>query len=627
MSSEKQPSTPETGPGTTPVFSSGDTPATAVTSSVAGTPDRVVLDARDIARALTRIAHEILERNKGAADLVLLGIPRRGVPLAQRVADRIAAVEGATVAVGSLDVTMYRDDLRLRPARALLPTEIPHDGIDGKVVVLVDDVLYSGRTIRAALDALNDLGRPQAVRLAVLVDRGHRELPIRADFVGKNLPTSLAENVEVRLSEYDDADAVVITGGAAPSASAAATDPTSTGTEKPPMMKHLLSAGDLTRDDAELVLATAEELRSLADRPIKKLPALRGRTVVNLFFEDSTRTRISFEAAAKRLSADVINFAAKGSSVSKGESLKDTALTLEAMGADAIVIRHGSSGAPHRLAHTGWTRSSVINAGDGTHEHPTQALLDAFTMWRHLGSLDGRRIALVGDVLHSRVARSNALLLRTLGAEVTLVAPPTLLPVGVEGWDVETSYDIDSVLPKADAVMMLRVQRERMNAAFFPTVREYSRRYGLDSRRMGSLQEHALIMHPGPMVRGMEITADVADSSRSVIVEQVTNGVAVRMAVLYLLLGGSGPAGTTTAAPVGAPADSTDAADATDSTDASTPPTSPRSRPPPHRSTEPTCEHVPDPRRPTVRRRARRRPGPRRGDRGDRRLDRGRRGG
>jgi aspartate carbamoyltransferase catalytic subunit len=308
------------------------------------------------------------------------------------------------------------------------------------------------------------------------------------------------------------------------------------------MRRHLLSAADLTRDDAELVLRTAEELRSLADRPIKKLPALRGRTVVNLFFEDSTRTRISFEAAAKRLSADVINFAAKGSSLSKGESLKDTALTLEAMGADAIVIRHGSSGAPHRLAHTGWTRSHVINAGDGTHEHPTQALLDAFTMWRHLGDLDGRRVALVGDVLHSRVARSNALLLRTLGAEVTLVAPPTLFPVGIEGWDVETSYDIDSVLPKADAVMMLRVQQERMNSSFFPTVREYSRRYGLDSRRMGMLQEHTLVMHPGPMIRGMEITADVADSRRSVIVEQVTNGVAVRMAVLYLLLGGSEPA-------------------------------------------------------------------------------------
>ena len=309
------------------------------------------------------------------------------------------------------------------------------------------------------------------------------------------------------------------------------------------MRRHLLSAGDLSRDEALEVLATAEEMRSLADRPIKKLPALRGRTVVNLFFEDSTRTRISFEAAAKRLSADVINFAAKGSSVSKGESLKDTALTLEAMGADAVVVRHGSSGAPHRLAHSGWVRSSVVNAGDGTHEHPTQALLDAFTLSRHLSTpgagLDGRHVAIVGDVLHSRVARSNALLLRTLGAEVTLVAPPTLLPVGVDTWGVETSYDLDSVLPETDAVMMLRVQRERMQGGFFPTPREYSRRYGLDARRMATLVDHAIVMHPGPMVRGMEITADVADSDRSVIVEQVTNGVAVRMAVLYLLLSGA----------------------------------------------------------------------------------------
>src|SRR5512132_1626987 len=315
------------------------------------------------------------------------------------------------------------------------------------------------------------------------------------------------------------------------------------------MKKHLLSTADLSRDDALLVLDTAEELARLADRPIKKLPTLRGRTVVNLFFEDSTRTRISFEAAAKRLSADVINFSAKGSSLSKGESLKDTSLTLEAMGADAVVVRHWASGAPHLLANAGWSRSSIVNAGDGTHEHPTQALLDAFTMWRHLGNLDGRRVAIVGDVLHSRVARSNALLLKTLGAEVTLVAPPTLLPVGVEGWDVETSYDLDGVLPKADAVMMLRVQRERMNGGFFPTPREYSRRYGLDARRMATLQDHTIVMHPGPMVRGMEITADVADSARSVIVEQVTNGVAVRMAVLYLLLGGSAPAVATEGVP------------------------------------------------------------------------------
>lgn len=303
-------------------------------------------------------------------------------------------------------------------------------------------------------------------------------------------------------------------------------------------MKHLLSAADLSRVEAVQLLDTAAELRSLVDRPIKKLPTLRGRTVVNLFFEDSTRTRNSFEVAAKRLSADVINFQAKGSSLSKGESLKDTALTLQAMGADAVVIRHSASGAPHRLAHSGWLRGSVLNAGDGAHEHPTQALLDAFTMRRHLGDLAGRRITIVGDVLHSRVANSNVRLLHTLGADVTVVGPPTLLPVGVDSWPCETGYDLDAALRKSDVVMMLRVQRERMADAFFPSAREYSRRYGLDADRMAALPEHALVMAPGPIMRGMEISADVADSERSVIVEQVTNGVAVRMAALYLLLAG-----------------------------------------------------------------------------------------
>jgi aspartate carbamoyltransferase catalytic subunit len=309
------------------------------------------------------------------------------------------------------------------------------------------------------------------------------------------------------------------------------------------MPRHLLSAGDLDRQSAIAVLDTAAELAALSGGGVRKLPTLRGRTVVNLFFEDSTRTRISFEAAAKRLSADVINFSAKGSSVSKGESLKDTALTLEAMGADAVVIRHGASGAPHRLAHSGWTRGAVVNAGDGTHEHPTQALLDAFTMRAHLrdgrGGLDGLRVTITGDVLHSRVARSNVLLLATLGAHVTLVAPPTLIPRGVETWPCEVSYSLDQPLPKSDVVMMLRVQSERMNAAFFPSAREYSRRYGLDARRFALLPDHAIVMHPGPMNRGMEITAEVADDPRSVIVEQVTNGVSVRMAVLYLLLGGA----------------------------------------------------------------------------------------
>jgi aspartate carbamoyltransferase catalytic subunit len=307
------------------------------------------------------------------------------------------------------------------------------------------------------------------------------------------------------------------------------------------MNRHLISVADLGRDDALLVLDTAEELAAIADRPIKKLPTLRGRTVVNLFYEDSTRTRISFEAAAKRLSADVLNFSAKGSSVAKGESLKDTALTLEAMGADAVVIRHSASGAAHRLA--GWVRGSVINAGDGTHEHPTQALLDAFTIRRRFGSgetgLDGIRVTIVGDVLHSRVARSNVLLLSALGAQVTLAAPPTLLPLAVGSWPCGVSYDLDGELPKSDVVMMLRVQRERMNAAYFPSVREYSRRYGLDASRMARLPEHAIVMHPGPMNRGVEIAADVADSVRSTIVEQVANGVSVRMAVLYLLLGGA----------------------------------------------------------------------------------------
>jgi aspartate carbamoyltransferase catalytic subunit len=307
--------------------------------------------------------------------------------------------------------------------------------------------------------------------------------------------------------------------------------------------KHLLSTYDLSRDQALSILDTTAELAAVSERSVKKLPTLRGRTVVNLFFEDSTRTRLSFELAAKRLSADVITFSAKGSSVSKGESLKDTALTLEAMGADAVIIRHGASGAPYRLANAGWIGGSVINAGDGTHEHPTQALLDAFTLRRHLrggvGDLSGARVVIVGDVLHSRVARSNVRLLHTLGAHVTLVAPPTLLPVGVESWPCTVSYHIDEALPSADAIMMLRVQAERMAGSYFPSALEYSRLYGLDARRMRALPPDAVVLHPGPMNRGMEISAEVADSPRAVIVEQVTNGVNVRMAVLYLLLGGA----------------------------------------------------------------------------------------
>ncbi|MDR0594307.1 MAG: aspartate carbamoyltransferase catalytic subunit [Bifidobacteriaceae bacterium] len=315
-------------------------------------------------------------------------------------------------------------------------------------------------------------------------------------------------------------------------------------------MKHLLSAADLGHDQAVAVLDVAEEMAATQAREIKKLPTLRGKTVVNLFFEDSTRTRISFETAAKRLSADVINFSPKGSSVSKGESLKDTVLTLGAMHTDGIVVRHPASGAPYQIAHSTWTDASVINAGDGTHQHPTQSLLDAMTIRRRLKGgqagqdLSGLAVMIVGDVLHSRVARSGVDLFTALGAKVTLVAPATLLPVGVEAWPAEVFHDLDRALAEAppDALMMLRVQRERMSSAgggFFPSPQEYAREYGLDAPRLAALAPHALVMHPGPMNRGLEITSEAADGARSVIVEQVANGVAVRMAVLYLTLTGA----------------------------------------------------------------------------------------
>jgi aspartate carbamoyltransferase catalytic subunit len=311
-------------------------------------------------------------------------------------------------------------------------------------------------------------------------------------------------------------------------------------------MKHLLSTKDLSRDEAVQLLDLAEDMADAGTREVKKLPALRGRTVVNLFFEDSTRTKISFEAAAKRLSADVINFTAKGSSVSKGESLKDTAMTLAAIGADGVVIRHHSSGAPRVLAQSGWIDAGVVNAGDGTHEHPTQGLLDAFTMRKRLHgdasrgkSLDGVTVAIVGDILHSRVARSNVWLLETLGAQVTLVAPATLLPVGVDTWPVAVTYDLDAAVAAGpDVIMMLRIQSERMNAAFFPNAREYSRQWGFDDARLAALPADSLVMHPGPMNRGLEISSGAADSARSTITEQVANGVSIRMAVLYLLLAG-----------------------------------------------------------------------------------------
>jgi aspartate carbamoyltransferase catalytic subunit len=313
--------------------------------------------------------------------------------------------------------------------------------------------------------------------------------------------------------------------------------------------RHLLAAADLSRDDATAILDDADRFaQALLGREVKKLPTLRGRTVMTMFYENSTRTRVSFEVAGKWMSADVINVSATGSSVGKGESLRDTALTLRAAGADALIIRHPASGAAQQLAE--WTSTAdgglgvghgpaVINAGDGTHEHPTQALLDALTIRQRLGGIEGKRIVIVGDILHSRVARSNVVLLHTLGAEVVLVAPPTLLPVGVAGWPVTVSHDLDAELPVADAVLMLRVQAERMTGAFFPSAREYSVLYGLSERRQAMLPGHAVVLHPGPMLRGMEISSSVADSTQSAVLQQVSNGVHIRMAVLFHLLVGA----------------------------------------------------------------------------------------
>ena len=308
--------------------------------------------------------------------------------------------------------------------------------------------------------------------------------------------------------------------------------------------RHLLAAGDLSREEATAILDDADRFaQALLGREVRKLPTLRGRTIVTMFYENSTRTRVSFEVAGKWMSADVINVSAAGSSVGKGESLRDTALTLRAAGADALVIRHSASGAAQQLAE--WTLGerghgpSIINAGDGTHEHPTQALLDALTIRQRLGTIEGRRVVIVGDILHSRVARSNVMLLATLGAEIVVVAPPTLLPVGVADWPVTVSHDLDAELPVADVMLMLRVQAERMTGAFFPSAREYSVRYGLSARRQAMLPGHAIVMHPGPMLRGMEISSSVADSTQSAVLQQVSNGVHVRMAVLFHVLVGS----------------------------------------------------------------------------------------
>ncbi len=390
------------------------------------TNDKVVLDRDDLRRTLVRIANEIVEKNPGSDHIALVGIHTRGAVLGQRLHALVGELTGFEVPFGDLDISFYRDDVNARQPGAgpvVHATHLDFD-LDGRTVVLVDDVLFTGRTVRAAIDALFDYGRPERVQLAVLVDRGHRELPIRPDYVGKNLPTSREERVYVRVEELDEVDEVTIAS-----------------TVEAPAMRNLLAIADLERSDIERITDRAEGFAEVGRRDIKKVPTLRGRTIINLFYESSTRTSSSFELAAKRLSADVISIKAPGSSIDKGESLKDTIATLGAYGPEAIVIRSPHAGAAELVAR--WSEAAVINAGDGKHEHPTQALLDVYTLRQRLDSLEGKRIWIVGDILHSRVARSDVLAFGAMGAEVTVCGPPTLIPRGfAEAFGCRVTYDL-----------------------------------------------------------------------------------------------------------------------------------------------------------------------------------------
>ncbi|MEZ5136357.1 MAG: aspartate carbamoyltransferase catalytic subunit [Acidimicrobiales bacterium] len=465
------------------------------------------MTADDLRRATWRMAHEIVERNHGLDGVVLVALQTGGVPIAEALAAALLEIEGVDVPVGSLDVAFYRDDIGLRPVLPEAVTDIAF-AIDGAVVVLVDDVLFTGRTIRAALNA-----------------RRLRPGPRRAaGGDGRPGPSRAAHPARLRGQEP-----------AHPARRGRRRGRRRRGPRRDGEVKHLLAIDELGADGIAEIHRLADAFVEVNRRPIPKVPTLRGRTVVSLFFEDSTRTRLSFETAAKRLSADTMTFSVGTSSVKKGESVRDTIETIEAMGIDAIVVRHGSAGVPWQIAR--WSSAAVINAGDGWHQHPTQALLDTYTALGHLGSLDGRRVAIVGDIKHSRVARSNIAAFTLLGAEVVLVAPRTLLPPDLTDWPVRVVSDLDSVLGDVDVLYLLRMQRERMTESLVPSLREYARRFGLDRERAARLGDGAIVMHPGPMNRGVEIAGDITELPNVVVTEQVANGVAVRMAVLFWLLG------------------------------------------------------------------------------------------
>ena len=484
-------------------------------------------DPSDVAAAFDQLFAQITALFPQDQYLNVVGIRTRGSILANRIVARLRQGGYTLVDHGVIDVTMYRDDLaRLGPRGVVGQTRLDLD-IDGKPLLLVDDVLSTGRTLRAAMDAIADFGRPSVLKTAVLVDRGGREVPISADHTGLTLANVPADRrINVRFRELDGKDGIFITADAPKPADGAV--PAAQWKHK-----HLLGLEDLTADEINFVLNTADSFKEVSTRSVKKVPALRGRVVVNAFFEDSTRTRMSFSLAAERLSADVLDFASQGSSVSKGETLIDTARTIEAMGVDIIVVRHKAAGAAEVLSRT--CRCSIVNAGDGAHEHPTQGLLDLYTIRERFGGVKGLKVAIVGDIANSRVARSDLWGLQKLGAEVILVGPPTLLPKAFESLGARVCHRLDDVIGEVDAIQMLRVQNERMQAAQFPTVREFTQLFGLTWDRFQRCKKDVFVMHPGPMNRGIEIQSDIADGEQSGILKQVTNGLAVRMAVLYLV--------------------------------------------------------------------------------------------
>jgi aspartate carbamoyltransferase catalytic subunit len=484
-------------------------------------------DPSDVAAAVDQLFHQVTAAFAPDQPINVVGIRTRGSILANRIVARLRQTGYTLVDHGVIDVTLYRDDIaRLGPRPLVGKTRLDLE-IDGKPLLLVDDVLSTGRTLRAAMDAIADFGRPGSLKTAVLVDRGGRELPISADFAGLRLADVPADRrVNVRFRELDGKDAIVVEPAAIPEPEPR---PRSAGWRH----RHLLSLEELSPDEIRFILDTADSFKEVSTRSVKKVPALRGRVVVNAFFEDSTRTRMSFSLAAQRLSADLIDFSEQGSSVSKGETLIDTARNIEAMGVDIIVIRHKAAGAAQLLART--CRTSIINAGDGAHEHPTQGLLDLYTIRERFGRIEGLKVAIVGDIANSRVARSDLWGLKKLGAEVILVGPPTLLPKSFEQLGCRVCHRLDDVIGEVDAIQMLRVQNERMKTAQFPTVREFTQLFGLTWDRFQRCKKDVFVMHPGPMNRGIEIQSDIADGGQSGILTQVTNGLAVRMAVLYLV--------------------------------------------------------------------------------------------